>query len=108
MALVAWVWLVLAVVLLVFGAWPCEDPYVKDKSILPPDLLYLEDIDGDGVADKREVVLTGFFTNSSSEQLRVASPTLGPDGWIYLTSGLAGGKVSSPKHPPKCPNKNPK
>ena len=68
-----------------------------------PDVLYLEDTDGDGVADQREVVLTGFFTNSSSEQLRVASPTLGPDGWIYLTSGLAGGKVTSPKHPERAP-----
>jgi len=68
-----------------------------------PDLLYLEDGDGDGIADKREVVLTGFFTNSSSEQLRVASPILGPDGWIYLTSGLAGGKVTSPKHPDRPP-----
>ena len=64
-----------------------------------PDVIYLEDVDDDGVADKREVVLTGFFTNSSSEQLRVASPTLGPDGWVYLTSGLTGGKVTSPKHP---------
>ena len=68
-----------------------------------PDVLYLEDTDDDGVADKREVVLTGFFTNSSSEQLRVASPTLGPDGWVYLTSGLAGGKVFSPKHPERSP-----
>ena len=41
-----------------------------------PDVIYFEDVDGDGVADKREVVLTGFFTNSSSEQLRVASPVL--------------------------------
>jgi putative membrane-bound dehydrogenase-like protein len=68
-----------------------------------PDLLFLEDLDDDGVADTREVVLTGFFTNSSSEQLRVASPTLGPDGWIYLTSGLAGGKVTSPMHPGRAP-----
>ncbi len=68
-----------------------------------PDVLYLEDVDGDGIADKREVVLTGFFTNSSSEQLRVASPVLGPDGWIYLTSGLTGGKVTSPKHPDRPP-----
>jgi putative membrane-bound dehydrogenase-like protein len=68
-----------------------------------PDVLYLEDTDDDGVADKREVILTGFFTNSSSEQLRVASPTLGPDGWVYLTSGLAGGKVTSPKHPERSP-----
>ena len=63
------------------------------------DVYYLEDTNDDGVADMKEVVLTGFFTNSSSEQLRVASPTLGPDGWIYLTSGLTGGKVISPKHP---------
>ena len=68
-----------------------------------PDVLYLEDIDDDGMADKREVVLTGFFTNSSSEQLRVASPTLGPAGWVYLTSGLTGGKVTSPKHPERPP-----
>jgi len=68
-----------------------------------PDVLYLEDTDDDGVADQREVVLTGFFTNSSSEQLRVASPILGPDGWVYLTSGLAGGKVTSPKHPERPP-----
>ncbi len=73
--------------------------YVTDA----PDLLYMEDVDDDGIADKREVVLTGFFTNSSSEQLRVASPTQGPDGWIYLTSGLAGGKVTSPKHPERPP-----
>jgi putative membrane-bound dehydrogenase-like protein len=68
-----------------------------------PDVIYLEDVDDDGIADKREVVLTGFFTNSSSEQLRVASPTLGPDGWVYLTSGLTGGKVTSPKHPKRPP-----
>jgi len=68
-----------------------------------PDILYFEDIDGDGIADKREVILTGFFTNSSSEQLRVASPILGPDGWVYLTSGLTGGKVTSPKYPDRPP-----
>lgn len=64
-----------------------------------PDLLYLEDSDDDGVADKKELVLTGFGTGSSSEQLRVAYPTFGPDSWIYLTSGLTGGNISSPKHP---------
>ncbi|MFP6899789.1 MAG: PVC-type heme-binding CxxCH protein, partial [Opitutales bacterium] len=68
-----------------------------------PDVLYLEDTDEDGVADQRKVILTGFGTNSSSEQLRVAAPTLGPDGWIYLTSGLTGAKVSSPFHPDRSP-----
>ena len=47
----------------------------------------------------RQIVLTGFGTESSSEQLRVASPTLGPDGWVYITSGLTDAKVTSPLHP---------
>ncbi len=63
-----------------------------------PDLLYLKDTDGDGRADERRVLLTGFSTRGST-QLRVSHPTLGPDGWIYLTSGLTGGKITCPSHP---------
>ena len=73
--------------------------YVTDA----PQVYYLKDTDDDGVADINEVIFTGFGTSSSSEQLRVASPTLGPDGWVYLTSGLSGGKVTSPKHPNRKP-----
>lgn len=59
-----------------------------------PDFLYLKDTDGDGRADVKRVVLTGFSTRSTT-QLRVSHPTFGPDGWIYLTSGLGmGGKVN--------------
>ena len=64
-----------------------------------PDIWFLKDTTGDGRADVRQVVLTGFGTKSSSEQLRVASPTLGPDGWVYITSGLTDAKVTSPLHP---------
>jgi putative membrane-bound dehydrogenase-like protein len=64
-----------------------------------PDIWYLKDTTGNGRADVRQVVLTGFGTESSSEQLRVASPTLGPDGWVYITSGLTDTKVTSPLHP---------
>ena len=63
-----------------------------------PDLLYLKDTDGDGVADDRRVVLTGFNANRTG-QIRFSHPTLGPDGWIYLTAGLNGGRVVSPAHP---------
>jgi putative membrane-bound dehydrogenase-like protein len=63
-----------------------------------PDIFYLKDTDGDGKADDRKVVLTGFSTGSTT-QLRVSHPTLGLDNWIYLTSGLIGGKVSSPEFP---------
>ncbi len=49
-----------------------------------PDLIYLEDTDGDGRADKREVVLTGFAL--SNPQHIVNTPMLGLDNWIYLAN----------------------
>ena len=64
-----------------------------------PDVLFLEDTNGDGKADKRRVLLTGFDT-AKSTQLRVNGPTLGPDGWIYFAAGLSGGEITSPEHPP--------
>ncbi len=67
-----------------------------------PDLLYLKDTDGDGVADERRIVLTG-FNASKTAQIRFSHPTLGPDGWIYLTSGLNGGRVTSLAHPERPP-----
>ncbi|MEY2408735.1 MAG: hypothetical protein QOF48_1405 [Verrucomicrobiota bacterium] len=63
-----------------------------------PDVLWLADTNGDGRADERRVLLTGFST-SGSTQLRVSHPTLGPDGWIYLTCGLSGGNIRSSLHP---------
>ena len=47
-----------------------------------PDILYLEDSDGDDIADVRRVVLTGFAF--SNPQHTVSSPTYGPDNWIYV------------------------
>ena len=67
-----------------------------------PDLLYLKDTTGDGIADERRVVLTGFNTNRTA-QIRFSHPTLGSDGWIYLTAGLNGGRVTSPDHPGRPP-----
>lgn len=49
-----------------------------------PDVWYFEDSDGDGKADVRRVVLTGFAF--SNPQHTVSSPTYGPDNWIYLAS----------------------
>jgi len=67
-----------------------------------PDLLYLKDTDDDGIADQRRVVLTGFNATKTA-QIRFSHPTLGPDGWIYLTSGLNGGRITSPAHPERPP-----
>ena len=59
-----------------------------------PDVLFVRDTDGDGKADERRVLFTGFATTGST-QLRVSHPSLSSDNWIYLTSGLTGGKVIS-------------
>lgn len=67
-----------------------------------PNILYLKDTDGDGVADEKIVVLTGFEATKTA-QLRVSHPTLGLDGKVYVTSGLNGGKVISPLHPERPP-----
>lgn len=62
-----------------------------------PDIFYFKDTDGDGVADVRNVVLTG-FSDTKTAQIRMSHPTLGIDGWIYVTGGLNGGNITSPAH----------
>jgi len=46
-----------------------------------PDILFLKDTDGDGHADVRRVVLTGF--DASQDLYRLNSLLWGNDGWIY-------------------------
>ena len=77
------------------GVLPWKDGLIVTCS---PDLLFLRDTDGDGRADEKVVLLTGFDTQKST-QLRVNGPTVGPDGQIWLASGLSGGTVSNPAHP---------
>src|SRR5690606_30282279 len=47
-----------------------------------PNVLYLEDTDGDGKADKRDTLLTGF--SLSNPHVNVNNPIYGLDNWIYL------------------------
>ena len=56
-----------------------------------PDIWFLKDTDGDGKADVKEKLFTGF--KEGNPQLRVNHPTLGIDGWIYVANGLSGGDV---------------
>ena len=46
-----------------------------------PDILFLKDTDGDGHADVRKVILSGF--DASQDLYRVNSLLRGNDGWIY-------------------------
>jgi putative membrane-bound dehydrogenase-like protein len=48
-----------------------------------PNVLYLEDSDGDGKADIREVILTGF--SLSNPHVNVNNPVYGLDNWIHLS-----------------------
>ena len=63
-----------------------------------PDIFYLKDTNGDGIADERRVVLTGFDKTRTS-QIRVSFPTLGLDGKVYVACGSNGGTITSPEHP---------
>ena len=58
-----------------------------------PDLIRLTDIDGDGVSDEREVLLSGWTLNVNANSL--IGPFMGPDGWLYLTSAIMGFDVTS-------------
>ncbi len=61
----------------------------------PPDLLFLKDTNGDGVADVREVILTGFkrgVSDSLANGLRY-----GLDHRIHGCNGGNGGLVRSPR-----------
>ena len=57
-----------------------------------PSIYFLEDTDGDGVADRRETIFSGF--KPGNEQLRVNGLYWGLDNWIYGANGRSGGSVT--------------
>jgi putative membrane-bound dehydrogenase-like protein len=62
-----------------------------------PDILYAKDEDGDGKADTRKVMFTGF--GNSNVQALLNGLLWGPDGWIYGASGGNGGDVKNLTRP---------
>ncbi|MFO0946016.1 MAG: PVC-type heme-binding CxxCH protein [Planctomycetota bacterium] len=62
-----------------------------------PDILYIEDTDGDGKADRREVILTGF--GEGNQQLRVNGLTRSIDHWIHGANGRSNGNIVIPTRP---------
>jgi len=66
-----------------------------------PDIFYAEDRDGDGKADHREVLYTGFV--EGNQQHRLNGFELGLDGWIYGANGDSGGVVRSLKTGKRTP-----
>jgi len=60
-----------------------------------PDIFYAEDTNGDGKADHREVLYTGF--GEGNQQHRVNGFTWGLDNWIYCANGDSNGNIRSIK-----------
>ncbi len=56
-----------------------------------PNILFLQDANRDGKADKQVVLYEGFA--EQNPQLRVSHPNLGIDNWIYVANGLRGGSI---------------
>jgi putative membrane-bound dehydrogenase-like protein len=59
-----------------------------------PDIWYLEDTNGDQVADKRTKLYTGLGTADTHAVIN--NLRWGLDGWIYATHGYSVGMVTSP------------
>src|SRR5881296_2775881 len=57
-----------------------------------PDIVFLADRDGDGKAETRDVLFTGFPTGELERGIN--APQWGADGWIYFGRGWGGGKIT--------------
>ncbi|MBC8242796.1 MAG: c-type cytochrome [Verrucomicrobia bacterium] len=63
-------------------------------AVCAPDILFLADRDGDGKAEIRETLFTGF--KFGVIERRINSPLWGPDNWIYIDGGQ-GGRITGPR-----------
>jgi putative membrane-bound dehydrogenase-like protein len=76
------------------GVLPCFDGVLVTAA---PNIWFLRDTDGDGKADERRVVLTGF--GEGNTQLRVNGLFWGLDNWIYAANGRSDGEIRTPESP---------
>ena len=61
-------------------------------ALAPQHLYYLKDTTGDGVADVRQIVASGF--GRDNVQGMANNLKWGPDGLIYLAAGMVGGEIA--------------
>ncbi len=67
-------------------------PYRKGFLVAsPPDLVFIRDTDGDGTADEREVLMTGFAVGNT--QHNYGGLNYGLDNWVYAANGGNSGTV---------------
>lgn len=87
------------------------DHVLQVSSILPwkggllvtsaPDILWLKDNDGDGRADERKVLYTGF--PQVNPEARITNLRFGIDNWIYTSNNGREGMIIAPAHPERAP-----
>ncbi|MCB1226877.1 MAG: hypothetical protein KDK99_13760, partial [Verrucomicrobiales bacterium] len=77
-------------------SWPTGIAAWKDGIFVTaaPDLWYLKDTDGDGKADVRERILTGY--RKYNVQAEVNNPIWGLDHQLYIASASNGGRIYVP------------
>lgn len=66
-----------------------------------PDILYLQDTDGDHQADSRQVLFTGFFANNSEAQ--ITNLRFSVDNWVYAANHGQAGEVTFSRKPDAAP-----
>jgi len=62
-----------------------------------PDILFLKDTNGDGIADERRVLYTGF--PKVNPEARITNPRLAIDNWIYASNTGSDGRITAPDYP---------
>ncbi|MBM3804259.1 MAG: c-type cytochrome [Acidimicrobiia bacterium] len=59
-----------------------------------PDILFMKDTNGDGQADERRVLYTGF--PKVNPEARITNPRLAIDNWVYASNTGSDGRITSP------------
>jgi len=85
-------------VLAVSGIMPWKHGLIVTSA---PDILFMEDTNGDGKADVRKVLYTGFA--KANQEARITNPRLNIDNWIYCSNTGNGGLIRSAEHPEMPP-----
>jgi len=75
----------------VYGICPARGGII---AACAPDIYFLADRDGDGQAEVRERLFTGFATGALERG--VNQPQWGLDNWIYFGKGHGGGTITGP------------
>ena len=85
-------------VLAVSGIMPWKHGLIVTSA---PDILFMDDTNGDGKADVRKVLYTGFAM--ANQEARITNPRLSIDNWIYCSNMGNGALIHSTDHPEMPP-----